>query len=57
MEMYKIDYVDDILKQAYNNVNNIIYKKSIEDDMYHGMGTTLTVVILYDEKCIYCKCR
>lgn len=46
----KINYVDDILKQAYNNVNNMIYKKSIEDDMYHGMGTTLTVVILYDEK-------
>lgn len=45
----KINYVDDILKQAYNNVNSIIYKKSIEDDTFSGMGTTLTVVILYDK--------
>lgn len=45
----KINYVDDILKQAYNNVNSIIYKKSMEDDSFSGMGTTLTVVILYDK--------
>lgn len=44
----KINYVDDILKQAYNNVNSIIYQKSMEDDEFNGMGTTLTVVILYD---------
>ena len=24
----KIDYIDDIIKQAYHNVNNIIYEKS-----------------------------
>ncbi|MGL5714932.1 MAG: Stp1/IreP family PP2C-type Ser/Thr phosphatase [Paraclostridium sp.] len=45
----KINYVDDILKQAYNNVNSIIYKKSIEEDTFNGMGTTLTVVILYNK--------
>lgn len=45
----KINYIDDILKQAYNNVNSIIYKKSMEDDTFSGMGTTLTMVILYDK--------
>lgn len=43
----KIDYVDDIIKQAYNNVNSIIYKKSVFNEEYEGMGTTLTTVILY----------
>jgi PPM family protein phosphatase len=49
-EYVKINYIDDILKQAYNNVNSIIYKKSKEDEEYSGMGTTLTVVIIYKDK-------
>lgn len=49
-ESVKINYIDDILKQAYNSVNSIIYKKSKEDDSFSGMGTTLTTVILYDKK-------
>ncbi|MEG1311087.1 MAG: Stp1/IreP family PP2C-type Ser/Thr phosphatase [Romboutsia sp.] len=43
----KIDYVDDIIKQAYNNVNFIIHEKSNVDIEYEGMGTTLTTAILY----------
>lgn len=43
----KIDYVDDIVKQAYNNVNSIIHEKSISSVDYEGMGTTLTTAILY----------
>lgn len=45
----KIDYIDDIIKQAYNNVNSIIYNKSNEDDSYFGMGTTLVVAIIYKD--------
>lgn len=45
----KIDYVDDIIKQAYNNVNSIIYKKSIEQEECSGMGTTLVTAILYKD--------
>ncbi|MGL5330998.1 MAG: Stp1/IreP family PP2C-type Ser/Thr phosphatase [Peptostreptococcaceae bacterium] len=43
----KIDYVDDIIKQAYNNVNSIVYKKSIQEQECRGMGTTLVIAILY----------
>lgn len=43
----KIDYVDDIIKQAYNSVNSIIHEKSISNIDYEGMGTTLTTAILY----------
>lgn len=45
----KIDYVDDIIKQAYNNVNTIIYEKSMDDKECEGMGTTLTTAILYKD--------
>ncbi|RDY24876.1 Stp1/IreP family PP2C-type Ser/Thr phosphatase [Romboutsia maritimum] len=45
----KIDYIDDILKQAYNSVNSIIYKKSMSDLDYEGMGTTLTCAIIYKD--------
>ncbi|MGL5347370.1 MAG: Stp1/IreP family PP2C-type Ser/Thr phosphatase [Peptostreptococcaceae bacterium] len=45
----KIDYIDDVIKQAYNNVNSIIHKKSIEDIECEGMGTTLTTAILYKD--------
>ena len=45
----KIDYVDDIIKQAYNNVNTIIYEKSKSNEEFQGMGTTLTTAILYKD--------
>ncbi|MEE0248663.1 MULTISPECIES: Stp1/IreP family PP2C-type Ser/Thr phosphatase [Peptacetobacter] len=43
----KIEYIDDILKQAYNNVNSLIFEKAEEDESFSGMGTTLTTAILY----------
>lgn len=43
----RIDYVDDIIKQAYNSVNYIIHQKSISDLEFNGMGTTLTTAIIY----------
>jgi len=49
-ETVKIEYIDDIIKQAYNTVNSLIYEKSQEDITYEGMGTTLTLLILYDKK-------
>ena len=36
----KIDYFDDIIKQAYNQVNYSILEKSKEDESFNGMGTT-----------------
>ncbi len=45
----KIDYIDDIIKQAYNNVNSIIHQKSIEEEECTGMGTTLVTAILYKD--------
>lgn len=45
----KIDYVDDVIKQAYNSVNTIIYDKSMSDRECEGMGTTLTTAILYKD--------
>lgn len=43
----KIAYITDILKQAYNDVNTIIYSRSKTDSECEGMGTTLTTAILY----------
>lgn len=45
----KIDYFDDIIKQAYNNVNLKIYEKSKEDKSFDGMGTTLVTVVIYKD--------
>ena len=45
----KIDYFDDIIKQAYNHVNLKIYEKSKEDESFNGMGTTLVTVVIYNE--------
>lgn len=44
----KIDYIDDVLKQAYNSVNSIIHNKSKESLEYEGMGTTLVTAIIYE---------
>lgn len=46
----KIDYIDDIIKQAYNNVNLDIYRKSKKNLEFYGMGTTLTTAIIYKDK-------
>lgn len=46
----RIEYIDDIIKQAYNTVNSMIYDKSKEDIMFEGMGTTLTLAIVYGGK-------
>lgn len=43
----KIDYIDDIIKQAYHSVNKIIYEKSITSLEFEGMGTTLVTAITY----------
>ncbi|MGL5693629.1 MAG: Stp1/IreP family PP2C-type Ser/Thr phosphatase [Peptostreptococcaceae bacterium] len=45
----KIDYIDDIIKQAYNSANSIIYKKSIDQEECSGMGTTLVIAVLYKD--------
>lgn len=45
----KIDYIDDILKQAYNSVNSIVYNKSLDSEEFEGMGTTLTTAIVYKD--------
>lgn len=46
----KIEYIDDIIKQSYNTVNSLIYEKSKEDVSFEGMGTTLTLAVVYDGK-------
>ena len=44
----KIEYIDDIIKQSYNTVNSMIYEKSKEDISFEGMGTTLTLAVVYN---------
>jgi protein phosphatase len=46
----KISYITDILKQAYNDVNTIIYSRSHIDSECSGMGTTLTTAVVYKNK-------
>lgn len=49
----KFDYIDDIIKQAYNEVNNMIFKKSKESFEFLGMGTTLVLAVIYkDSLCV-----
>ena len=43
----KMDYLDDIIKQAYNYANKKIYAKALEDNSCEGMGTTLVVAVIY----------
>ena len=43
----KIDYIDDIIKQAYHSVNKIVYEKSTTSIEFEGMGTTLVTAITY----------
>ena len=43
----KIDYIDDIIKQAYHSVNKIVYEKSTTSLEFEGMGTTLVTAIKY----------
>ena len=46
----KIDYLGDVIKQAYNYVNSTIYEKAQEDESFYGMGTTLVTVIIYNDE-------
>lgn len=46
----KVEFIEDIIKQAYNTVNSLIYDKSKLDINFEGMGTTLTMAILFDGK-------
>lgn len=48
-DIIKIDYLDDIIKKAYYDVNLNIYNKSIEDKSFSGMGTTLVTAIIYND--------
>lgn len=45
----KIDYFDDIIKQAYNHVNLKIHEESRKDESFKGMGTTLVTVVIYND--------
>ena len=45
----KIDYFDDVIKQAYNYANCKIYETSKEDETFYGMGTTLVTVVIYND--------
>nr|WP_314276837.1 Stp1/IreP family PP2C-type Ser/Thr phosphatase [uncultured Peptostreptococcus sp.] len=46
----KIECIEDMIKQAYAVVNTKVYDKSKEDMIYDGMGTTLTMVLVYKNK-------
>lgn len=46
----KIEYIDDVIKQSYNTVNSMIFEKSKEDEGFEGMGTTLTMAVVYNNK-------
>ncbi|MEG0855055.1 MAG: Stp1/IreP family PP2C-type Ser/Thr phosphatase [Terrisporobacter sp.] len=48
----KMDYLDDVIKQGYNYANKKIYAKSLEDESFEGMGTTLVVVVVYKNQAI-----
>ncbi|MDR0879926.1 MAG: Stp1/IreP family PP2C-type Ser/Thr phosphatase [Clostridioides sp.] len=49
----KLDYMDDVMRQAYNSVNKIIFDRSKESPEYFGMGTTLvTAIVFEDNLCI-----
>lgn len=41
--------VKSILRQAYKYVNAIVYKTSLYEEQYKGMGTTLTTAIIYEK--------
>lgn len=45
----KIEYIDDILKQAYNIINTMVHEKAEGNEEFSGMGTTLTAAILYKD--------
>lgn len=50
IENYKsIDELEDAFIKAFNSANEEIYKKSLSDEKYDGMGTTLTVAYIYDD--------
>lgn len=48
----KMDYLDDVIKQGYNYANKEIYSKSLEDESFEGMGTTLVVTVVYKNQAV-----
>src|SRR6056297_3170196 len=38
--------VNVIIEKTINKINNIIYKKSLENQKYKGMGTTITMALI-----------
>ena len=48
----KMDYLDDVIKQGYNYANKEIYFKSLEDESFEGMGTTLVVAVIYKKQAV-----
>src|SRR5699024_1940526 len=45
----KVDILK-FIKSAVEKANTIIYKKSIENDEFHGMGTTITMAYIFENK-------
>ena len=46
MEMISEEYIYRILKESMTYANRLIYTKSLEDEKFQGMGTTLTVMLV-----------
>ena len=45
----KVDILK-FIRSAVEKANTIIYKKSIENDEFHGMGTTITMAYISEDK-------
>lgn len=45
----KVD-ISKFIRSAVEKANTIIYKKSIENDEFHGMGTTITMAYIFENK-------
>lgn len=45
----KVDILK-FIRSAVEKANTIIYKKSIENDEFHGMGTTITMAYIFENK-------
>lgn len=42
--------LQDLIRDSIKGANQYIYKKSLEDEQYKGMGTTIVVAIVYKNK-------
>lgn len=43
-------YIVSIIKESIKDANDIIYLKSLEDPKYSGMGTTITLAYVFENK-------